>query len=83
MTIQHMYFIVSVLVLPDSGLVELSEICALCNDSALDYNEAKKAYEKVGEATETALVVLAEKMNVVGIDKTGLSPKVRLVTYPG
>jgi len=59
----------------EEGLVELSEICALCNDSALDYNEAKKCYEKVGEATETALVVLAEKMNVVGVDKTGLTPK--------
>merc|ERR1712142_538212 len=59
----------------DDGLVELSQICALCNDSALDYNEAKKMYEKVGEATETALVVLAEKMNVVGVDKTNLSPK--------
>ena len=55
--------------------MELSQICALCNDSALDYNEAKKMYEKVGEATETALVVLAEKMNVVGVDKTNLSPK--------
>ena len=47
----------------------------MCNDSALDYNEAKKTYEKVGEATETALVVLAEKMNVMNVDKTGLSPK--------
>ena len=47
----------------------------MCNDSALDYNEAKKTYEKVGEATETALVVLAEKMNVVDIDKRHLSAK--------
>merc|ERR1712142_521985 len=59
-----------------SGLVELAHIAALCNDSALDFNESKKCYEKVGEATETALVVLAEKMNVVGVDKTGLTPKV-------
>jgi len=58
-----------------SGLVELAHIAALCNDSALDYNEAKKVYEKVGEATETALVVLAEKMNVVGVNKMGLSKK--------
>merc|ERR1719334_2003284 len=58
-----------------SGLVELAHIAALCNDSALDYNEAKKVYEKVGEATETALVVLAEKMNVVGVNKAGLSKK--------
>merc|ERR1711931_510745 len=46
------------------GLVELSTICAQCNDSSLDYNESKKIYEKVGEATETALCCLVEKMNV-------------------
>jgi len=46
------------------GLVEIATICALCNDSSLDYNEAKKIYEKVGEATETALSCLCEKMNV-------------------
>ena len=55
--------------------MELAHIAALCNDSALDYNEAKKVYEKVGEATETALVVLAEKMNVAGVNKSGLSKK--------
>lgn len=32
-------------------------------------------YEKVGEATETALVVLAEKMNVYGTHKSGLSAR--------
>ncbi|XP_028668103.1 sarcoplasmic/endoplasmic reticulum calcium ATPase 2 [Erpetoichthys calabaricus] len=46
------------------GLVELATICALCNDSSLDFNEAKGTYEKVGEATETALCCLVEKMNV-------------------
>ncbi|XP_067837999.1 sarcoplasmic/endoplasmic reticulum calcium ATPase 2-like, partial [Heptranchias perlo] len=46
------------------GLVELATICALCNDSSLDYNEVKGAFEKVGEATETALCCLVEKMNV-------------------
>jgi len=29
----------------------------------------------VGEATETALTVLAEKMNVYAVEKTGLSKK--------
>ena len=29
----------------------------------------KKVYEKVGEATETALTVLVEKMNVYGTEK--------------
>ena len=55
------------------GLVELATICALCNDSALDYNEAKGVYEKVGEATETALTCLVEKMNVFDTDLKGLS----------
>lgn len=47
-----------------SSLKELATICALCNDSALDYNGTKGIYEKVGEATETALTVLVEKLNV-------------------
>ncbi|KAM5273994.1 sarcoplasmic/endoplasmic reticulum calcium ATPase 3 isoform 2-T2 [Ctenodactylus gundi] len=55
------------------GLVELATICALCNDSALDYNEAKGVYEKVGEATETALTCLVEKMNVFDTDLKALS----------
>ncbi|CAF1043826.1 unnamed protein product [Adineta steineri] len=57
-----------------SGLVELAECAALCNDSALDYNETKKIFEKVGEATETALTVLVEKMNVFNTNKSQLSP---------
>ena len=34
-------------------------------------------YEKVGEATETALVVLSEKMNVTAVDRKKLSRKER------
>ncbi|KAJ1358402.1 hypothetical protein KIN20_016818 [Parelaphostrongylus tenuis] len=45
------------------------------NCAAVDYNDTKKMYEKVGEATETALIVLAEKMNVYGTPKSGLSPR--------
>lgn len=37
--------------------------------------QVKHSYEKVGEATETALVVLAEKMNVYNTSKSGLSPR--------
>uniref|UniRef100_A0A3B4CVX0 Calcium-transporting ATPase n=1 Tax=Pygocentrus nattereri TaxID=42514 RepID=A0A3B4CVX0_PYGNA len=55
------------------ALVEMATICALCNDSSLDYNEAKGVYEKVGEATETALSCLVEKMNVFDTDLKGLS----------
>eukprot|EP00064_Thunnus_orientalis_P000397 superscaffoldBa00000019_g397 len=55
------------------GLVELATICALCNDSSLDFNEVKGVYEKVGEATETALTCLVEKMNVFDTDVHNLS----------
>jgi P-type Ca2+ transporter type 2A len=58
-----------------TGLVELAHIAACCNDSSLDYNEAKKIYEKVGEATETAMTVLVEKMNVYNTNKSILTPQ--------
>jgi Ca2+ transporting ATPase len=53
-------------------LHELSTICIMCNDSAIDFNEFKQAFEKVGEATETALIVLAEKINPFAVNKSGL-----------
>jgi len=37
--------------------------------------KAKGVYEKVGEATETALTVLVEKMNVLNTDKSSLTKK--------
>ncbi|XP_047988007.1 calcium-transporting ATPase sarcoplasmic/endoplasmic reticulum type isoform X2 [Leguminivora glycinivorella] len=54
------------------ALHEMGTICVMCNDSAIDFNEFKQAFEKVGEATETALIVLAEKMNPFNVPKTGL-----------
>jgi len=54
-------------------LKELAHGCALVNDSAVDYNQAKGVYEKVGEATETALTVLVEKLNVHGLNLSGKS----------
>ena len=53
------------------GLEEMATISVMCNDSAIDYNEYKNAFEKVGEATETALIVLAEKINPYGVPKSG------------
>merc|ERR1719474_1455068 len=52
-------------------LEELSTIAIMCNDSAIDYNEFKNIFEKVGEATETALITLAEKINPYGMSKSG------------
>lgn len=37
------------------------------------YLQAKSTYEKVGEATETALTCLVEKMNVFDTDLQALS----------
>lgn len=54
------------------ALQELGTICVMCNDSAIDFNEFKQVFEKVGEATETALIVLAEKLNPFSVTKTGL-----------
>lgn len=54
-------------------LNELCTICSLCNDSSIDYNETKMIYEKVGESTEVALIVLVEKLNVTGVDKSKYS----------
>lgn len=37
------------------GLVELATICALCNDSSLDYNEVKLKVICVPERNQTAI----------------------------
>nr|AML22896.1 sarcoplasmic/endoplasmic reticulum Ca2+-ATPase [Tridacna squamosa] len=58
-----------------SGLEELMTICAMCNDSSVDYNDVKDMYEKIGEATETALCLLVEKANFYNTDKTGLNKR--------
>ena len=50
---------------------EIATISVMCNDSAIDFNEFKNAFEKVGEATEAALIVLAEKINPYGVEKRG------------
>lgn len=39
----------------------------------MEYSESRHAYEKVGEATETALVCLVEKMNVTKVSKSNLT----------
>uniref|UniRef100_A0A8D8QBA0 Calcium-transporting ATPase n=1 Tax=Cacopsylla melanoneura TaxID=428564 RepID=A0A8D8QBA0_9HEMI len=60
-------------------LHELGTICIMCNDSAIDFNEFKQAFEKVGGATETALVVLAEKLNPFNVSKNGLGRREKAI----
>merc|ERR1712002_675933 len=53
------------------ALEEMATISIMCNDSALDYNDFKNIFEKVGEATETALITLGEKINPYSVPKSG------------
>ncbi|EGD75576.1 ATPase [Salpingoeca rosetta] len=54
--------------------VELATVCTLCNDSSLTYTE-EKGYQKVGEPTEAALLVLVEKMDVLSTKDSSLLAK--------
>ncbi|GBC09583.1 hypothetical protein RclHR1_00090017 [Rhizophagus clarus] len=46
---------------------ELAQVCVLCNDSRIAYNDDSKTYHNVGEPTEAALKVLVEKLNTDSI----------------
>jgi Ca2+ transporting ATPase len=46
----------------DIVLNELSHISVLCNDSSIRYDEHSETYIKIGEPTEAALKVMAEKL---------------------
>eukprot|EP00796_Vickermania_ingenoplastis_P010661 gene10661-7407_t len=46
----------------DAALHQLSMVSVLCNEAALKYNSEKNMTEKVGEATEAALLVMSEKL---------------------
>lgn len=43
-------------------LRRVAEVCSLCNDAAVEYNEATHSHVRVGEPTEAALRVLVEKL---------------------
>lgn len=46
-------------------LLHIAMCSSLCNESALQYNAESGNYEKIGESTEVALRVLAEKVALV------------------
>ncbi|KCV68436.1 Ca2+ transporting ATPase, sarcoplasmic/endoplasmic reticulum [Fonticula alba] len=50
------------LALNSAAIAELSRICSLCNDSDIQFNPETGAYQALGEPTEAALKVLAEKV---------------------
>lgn len=49
-------------------LLHIAMCSALCNESVIQYNPEKRIYEKIGESTEVALRVLAEKIGLPGFD---------------
>eukprot|EP00276_Gloeochaete_wittrockiana_P002547 CAMPEP_0184671194 /NCGR_PEP_ID=MMETSP0308-20130426/85354_1 /TAXON_ID=38269 /ORGANISM="Gloeochaete witrockiana, Strain SAG 46.84" /LENGTH=1039 /DNA_ID=CAMNT_0027118277 /DNA_START=124 /DNA_END=3243 /DNA_ORIENTATION=- len=44
------------------NLAEVAKIASVCNDSSLQHNPKTDTFEKMGEPTEVALVVLTEKI---------------------
>ncbi|EOD35019.1 Ca2+ ATPase [Emiliania huxleyi CCMP1516] len=52
----------------DSGVLDIARVSALCNQASIHYAGGK--YERVGEPTEAALKVLAEKIGLPGVPRT-------------
>lgn len=46
----------------NAALNQLATIAVLCNDAALEYDDSRNEVKKIGEATEGALLVMAEKL---------------------
>ncbi|KAG0210430.1 hypothetical protein BGX28_009339 [Mortierella sp. GBA30] len=63
-------------------LNELAQICAVCNNSTIAYNQEQNTYSNVGEPTEAALKVLVEKMETddasVNASLSLLPPSIRV-----
>nr|QAU36233.1 chloroplast fatty acid transporter [Skeletonema marinoi] len=66
---------------PTGALADVAAVSALCNDATIVGNDAPKAagktYERIGEPTEAALCVLAEKIGGKFSDSASTSPSTR------
>ncbi len=51
-----------------ASILHLAICSSLCNDSSLSYNGRTNSFDKIGESTEVALRVLAEKVGLPGFD---------------
>jgi len=56
-----------------NSLNELSKVASLCNQAGISKNEAG-VWERIGESTEAALKVLAEKIGAAGMGSEGDTP---------
>ncbi|KAG7092288.1 hypothetical protein E1B28_008650 [Marasmius oreades] len=67
--------------LRSNTIQRLAEICSICNDARIVYNQDKHVYTNVGEPTEAALKVLVEKIGCRDLELTksssSLTPTVR------
>jgi len=59
----------------NAAVRDLALTCAVCNESSVSFTAGK--YTKIGESTETALVVLAEKLDIFNDASAALSDEVR------
>ncbi|KAJ7273542.1 Ca-transporting ATPase [Mycena haematopus] len=65
--------------LKSDTIQRLAEISSVCNDAKIVYNEDKAVYSNVGEPTEAALKVLAEKLGCRDAEITKTLPSLSSV----
>ena len=58
-----------------STLAQLAEVCAICNDAQVSYSASTGTYSIVGEPTEGALRVLAEKIGSPNSSSKSAQPR--------
>lgn len=61
---------------------DFASICSLCNNAELSYDSDTDTFQHIGEPTEAALKVVAEKMGVKGEDEVQLGGELAPVYSP-